>query len=59
MQLYVGGLSDDMTEVDVEAVFSGVCPPQSVTIIRDIDSGKSRGFAIVKIPSEEKGECTT
>ena len=58
MQLYVGGLSDDTTEVDIEQVFSGVCPPQSVTIIRDIESGKSRGFAIVKILSEEKGEET-
>ena len=56
MQLYVGGLSDDTTEVDIEEVFSGVCLPQLVTIIRDIESGKSRGFAIVKILSEEKGE---
>ena len=56
MQLYVGNLSDDTTEVDVEQVFSGVYLPQSVTIIRDIESGKSRGFAIVKILSEEKGE---
>jgi len=56
MQLYVGGLSDDTTEVDIEEVFPGVCPLQLVTIIRDIESGKSRGFAIVKILSEEKGE---
>ncbi|MFC1982545.1 methyltransferase domain-containing protein [Chloroflexota bacterium] len=56
MQLYVGGLSDDTTEVDVEQVFSRVCLPRLVTIIRDIESGKSRGFAIVKILSEEKGE---
>jgi len=55
MQLYVGGLSDDTTEVDVEKVFPEVCLPQSVTIIRDIESGKSRGFAIVKILSEEDG----
>jgi tRNA A58 N-methylase Trm61 len=56
MQLYVGGLSDDTTEVDIEKVFSGVSLLQLVTIIRDIESGKSRGFAIVKIMSEEKGE---
>jgi tRNA A58 N-methylase Trm61 len=56
MQLFVGGLSDDTTEVDVEAVFSGIYLHQSVTIIRDVKSGKSRGFAIVKISSEEKGE---
>ena len=56
MQLYVGGLSDDTKEDDIEEVFSRVCLPQLVTIIRDIESGKSRGFAIVKILSEENGE---
>ena len=56
MQLYVGGLSDDTTEVDLEQVFSEVCLPQLVTIIRDIESGKSRGFAIAKILSEEDGK---
>ena len=56
MQLYVGGLSGDTTQADVEAVFSEICVTQLVTIIRDIESGKSRGFAIVKILSEEKGE---
>jgi tRNA A58 N-methylase Trm61 len=56
MQLHVGGLSDDTTEADVEGLFSGFYQPQLVTIIRDIESGKSRGFAIVKIPSEERGE---
>ena len=56
MQLHVGNLSDDMTEADVEKIFSGVCTPESVKIIRDIESGKSRGFAIVKVLSEEEGE---
>ena len=56
MQLYVGGLSEDTTEVDVEEVFSGVCLPRLVTIIRDIESGKSRGFAIVQILNEENGK---
>jgi SAM-dependent methyltransferase len=56
MQLYVGGISDNTTEAEIKEVFTRVCPPQLVTIIRDIESGKSRGSAIVKIPSEEKGE---
>jgi SAM-dependent methyltransferase len=56
MQLYVGNLSDATNEVDVEELFPSACLPQLVTIIRDIESGKSKGFAIVKIPSEEKGE---
>jgi SAM-dependent methyltransferase len=56
MQLYVGGLSEDTTEVDIEKAFSRVYPLRLVKVIRDIESGKSRGFAIVKIPTEEKGE---
>jgi SAM-dependent methyltransferase len=56
MQLYVGGLSEDTTEVDIEKAFSRVHPLQLVKVIRDIESGRSRGFAIVKIPTEEKGE---
>jgi SAM-dependent methyltransferase len=56
MQLYVGGLSEDTTEADIEKAFSGVYPLQLVKVIRDVESGKSRGFAIVKIPAEEKGE---
>jgi SAM-dependent methyltransferase len=56
MWLYVGNLSADTTEVDVEGLFSDIYLPQLVAIIRDIDSGKSRGFAIVKIQSQEKGE---
>lgn len=56
MQLYVGGLSEDTTEVDIEKAFSSVYPLRLVKVIRDIESGKSRGFAIVKIQSQEKGE---
>ncbi len=56
MQLYVGGLTEDTTEVDIKKAFSGVYRPRMVKVIRDIESGKSRGFAIVKIPTEEKGE---
>jgi tRNA A58 N-methylase Trm61 len=55
MQLYVGGLSNDTKEENIVELFSSVCPVQLVTIIRDIESGKSRGFAIVKILSEEDG----
>ena len=56
MQLHIGGLADDTTEADVEGIFSKICTPQSVTIVRNIDSGKSRGFAMVKILNEEKAK---
>ena len=56
MQLYVGGLSDVTREENIVELFSSICPVQLVTIIRDIESGKSRGFAIVKILSEKDGK---
>ena len=56
MQLYVGGLSNDTKEENIVELFSSICPVQLVTIIRDIESGKSRGFAIVKILSEKDGK---
>jgi tRNA A58 N-methylase Trm61 len=56
MQLYVGGLSGDTTEADLEEAFAGVRPLQLVQVIRDVESGKSKGFAIVKIGAEDRGE---
>jgi hypothetical protein len=37
MQLYIGNLSDDMTEGDVKECISGIYLPQSMTIIRDMN----------------------
>ena len=56
MQLYVGGLSTDTEENKIAELFSGICPVQSISIIKDIESGRSRGFAIVKILKQEYAE---
>ena len=55
MQLHVGGLSEDTTEADIEKAFSAVRPLHLVEVVRDIESGRSKGFAVVKVPTEEKG----
>jgi SAM-dependent methyltransferase len=55
MQLYVGGLSEDTTEVDIEKAFAGVRPLQMARVIRDIESGKSKGFAIIRVATEQRG----
>ncbi len=49
MQLHVGGLTDDATEDEVRERFSKIGAVKSVGIIRDIKTGKSRGFGIVKM----------
>jgi SAM-dependent methyltransferase len=56
MQLYIGGLSDNTTEDEVVALFSKIGTVESVRVIRDIGSGKSRGFAIVRMPNNPEGE---
>jgi SAM-dependent methyltransferase len=56
MQLYIGGLSKNTTEHEVAELFLGICPVQSITIGRDIVSGISRGFAMVKLSQQEDCE---
>lgn len=50
-KLYVGNLSFDVTEPDLQELFSeaGVC--ESVSIITDRFSGRSRGFGFVEMHS--------
>lgn len=49
MHLYVGGLAPDTTEGELNQLFSKIGPVESVTIIKDIDSGRPRGVGIVKM----------
>ncbi len=56
MQLYVSGLSEDMSEKDLMPLLSGVGSVKSVRVIRDIVSGKSKGFALVTVTNETEGQ---
>jgi len=56
MQLYIGGLSDNTTEDEIRTLFSKIGTVESFRIIRDIGSGKSKGFAIVRMPNNTEGE---
>ena len=46
-KLYVGNLSFQTTEADVEGLFAQVGPVESVSIITDRDTGRSKGFGFV------------
>lgn len=52
-KLYVGNLSYDVTEADLEDLFKKAGTVVSVTIITDRYSGKSKGFGFVEMDSEE------
>ena len=56
MKLYVGNISFDTTEEDLEDLFSEVGTVQSAKIITDRDTGRSRGFGFVELSSQEEGQ---
>ena len=46
--LYIGGFPYDLTEGDILTVFSQFGEPVSINLIRDKETGKSKGFAFLK-----------
>lgn len=53
-KLYVGNLSFDTSENDLSTLFAEVGQVESVRIITDRDTGRSRGFGFVEM-SEKAG----
>ncbi|MCJ1307962.1 hypothetical protein MMC25_001612 [Agyrium rufum] len=46
--VYVGGLSFDLTEGDIITIFSQFGEPVYINLVRDKETGKSKGFAFLK-----------
>ena len=55
MNIYVGNLSFEATESDVENAFGEFGNVKSVNIIKDRESGRSRGFGFVEMRDRESG----
>src|SRR5207244_3496760 len=51
-KLYVGNLSFNTTETDLQDLFAQAGPVQEVTLMQDKFTGKSRGFAFVTMTTE-------
>ena len=51
MTLHVGNLSKEVTEDEVRAAFSRFGEVSSIQIVRDRETGSSRGFAFVEMPN--------
>jgi RNA recognition motif-containing protein len=47
--IYVGNISFQTTEQDIDAAFSAYGQVERVQIVKDRDSGQSRGFAFVEM----------
>jgi RNA recognition motif-containing protein len=56
MNIYVGNLSYDATEEDIEQAFGEYGEVSSVNIIKDRETGRSRGFCFVEMPDPEAGK---
>ena len=52
-KLYVGNLSFQTTESDLETLFAEAGAIESVRIITDRDTGRSRGFGFVEMSEED------
>jgi RNA recognition motif-containing protein len=61
MKLYVGNLSYNTDEQQLEQLFAGVGEVASVSLIRDRATGQSRGFGFVEMADATAGRaaCAT
>ena len=58
-KIYVGNLSYQTTEGDLTNLFEQVGQVDSVNVITDRDTGRSKGFAFVEMGSEDADKAIT
>lgn len=56
MKLYVGGLAYSIADKDLEALFAEQGTVTSATVIKDRDSGQSKGFGFVEMADIKEGQ---
>lgn len=57
MNIYVGNLSRDTTDDDLQKAFEAFGRVLSVTIVKDKFSGQSRGFGFVGMPNNKEAQA--
>ena len=55
MKLYVGNLSFETSKEDLQTMFAGAGTVESVNLIEDRETGRSRGFGFVEMSTKEEG----
>ena len=58
-KIYVGNLSYQTTEGDLTSLFEQVGQVDSVNVITDRDTGRSKGFAFVEMSTEDADKAIT
>src|SRR5438034_2531477 len=56
-KLFVGNLSFDTTEIDLQDIFAACGPVTDVNLITDRATGRSRGFAFVTMATPEGAQA--
>jgi len=57
MNIYVGSLSYEVTEEDLQEAFGNYGEVVSAKVITDQYSGKSKGFGFVEMPTRKEAEA--
>lgn len=55
-KLYIGGLAYSVTEDELKKLFSEHGTVVSTTVIKDRDSGQSKGFGFVEMTTNEEAQ---
>jgi len=55
-KLFVGNLSFSVGETELRALFEQKGGVESVTVMRDLDTGRSRGFGFVEMSTDEAAQ---
>ena len=57
MKLYVGGLAYSVDDQQLEALFAEQGKVTSATVIKDRDSGQSKGFGFVEMADDKEAQA--
>jgi cold-inducible RNA-binding protein len=55
-KLYVGNLPYDVGEADLEQLFSAAGTVETVNVMRDMATGRARGFAFVEMATDDEAQ---
>ncbi|WP_069658252.1 RNA recognition motif domain-containing protein [Arcticibacter eurypsychrophilus] len=56
MKIFIAGLPFEVEEAELRAVFGDFGVVKSLRIIKDRETGKSRGFGFVEMPNDEEAK---
>ena len=55
-KLYVGNLPYEVGEADLEQLFAAAGTVESVSVMRDMATGRARGFAFVEMATDDEAQ---